>query len=260
LFLNSYAGGMSNNMRAFTIITCIISAIDAFSFVPSLEQRYFGSGSHQLLKAASGDATILPFDPRYSAEGPVGFGDFIIDKEGGPTEEELEETNLVKIVNLNCTDLEVNTLVWKCLGYRYNPQTKSWDNEGCFPKWKEKYPSPPDLIGMQRKYSPEIDKPSLRSNQALVRSIPSQNKQNLKQYLRPYGFNGYKYEGLTPNMTRRAQCTNWLLYYKLNLFGVSLEELIRRKQERQEAIKREDDEIAARGEERPWRAPTDEAY
>ena len=210
--------------------------------------------------AASGDKMILPFDPRYSAEGPVGFGEFIIDREGGPTEEELVLENLVKIVNENCTDLEANTLVWKCLGYRYDATEKVWRNDECFPKWKERYPNPPDFIGMQRIYEPEIDKPSLRSNQALVRSIPSESKQNLKEHLKPYGFKGYKYETLTPNKTRRAQCTNWLIYYKLNLFGVSLEELIERKKQREEAIAKDDAEYESKGEEKPWRSPVQEAY
>lgn len=33
-----------------------------------------------------------------------------------PTAEELAETNLVKIVKLQCKDEEVNMLAWKCLG------------------------------------------------------------------------------------------------------------------------------------------------
>jgi hypothetical protein len=53
--------------------------------------------------------------------------------------------------------------------------------------------------------------------------------------LRPEGFNGFKLAELTPNKTRRAQCANWLLYYREALFGVSLEELQRRKAEDVEA-------------------------
>ena len=34
-----------------------------------------------------------------------------------------------------------------------------------------------------------------------------------------------QYKGLTPNKTRRAQCANWILYYREALFGKSLEEL-----------------------------------
>ena len=40
--------------------------------------------------------------------------------------------------------------------------------------------------------------------------------------LRPEGFNGFKLAELTPNKTRRAQCANWLLYYREALFGVKL--------------------------------------
>lgn len=42
----------------------------------------------------------------------------------------------------------------------------------------------------------------------------------------------YAEDGLTPNMTRRAQVANWLLYYRRELRGVSIEELKRRREER----------------------------
>ena len=87
---------------------------------------------------------------------------------------------------------QVNTLVWKCLGYRFDEQNEVWTCEKVFPKWVEKFPSPPDLIGMRREYTKEIDKPSLKSNQALVKSVPVDNKQSLKTHLRPLGFTGYK--------------------------------------------------------------------
>ena len=67
------------------------------------------------------------------------------------------------------TDLEVNTLVWKCLGYRFDDINEQWEATEVFPLWKERFPNPPDLIGMRREYSKEIDTPSLRSNQALSR-------------------------------------------------------------------------------------------
>lgn len=58
-------------------------------------------------------------------------------------------------------------------------------------------------------------------------------KQSLKQYLRPLGFRGYQYTELTPNLTRRAQCTNWLLYYREVLFGYTIEELQEQRRIRQ---------------------------
>ena len=61
-----------------------------------------------------------------------------------------------------------------------------------FPNWKERFPTPPDFIGMQRVYSREVDQASLRSNQALVRSIPADNKQSLKTQLKPLGWKGYQ--------------------------------------------------------------------
>jgi hypothetical protein len=99
---------------------------------------------------------------------------------------------LLRILKIECSDLEANTLVWKCLGYRFDTGAEEWTTAEVFPKWKVNFPSPPDLIGMQRIYSKEIDRASLKANQALVRSIPVDNKQSLKVHLKPLGFTGYQ--------------------------------------------------------------------
>ena len=204
------------------------------------------------------DPFLPAADPMYMNRGPVGENDFIVSRTAGPTKEELSNENILRIVRIESSDLEVNTLVWKCLGYRFDPETESWSNDQCFPKWREKYPTPPDLIGMQRIYSPEVDKPSLRANQALVRSIPADNKQSLKAHLKPLGFSGYKYAELTPNKTRRAQCANWLIYYREELFGYSVEELRERRQR-----KKEEEERKAKAEEKEgddWKPPVKEVF
>jgi hypothetical protein len=143
-----------------------------------------------------GPEILQPFvpamDPKYSVRGPVGEGEFIISRSGPPTAEEMSNEQMLKIVKLECTDLEVNTLVWKCLGYRFNEEEEAWKPTEVFPNWKERFPEPPDFIGMQRIYSREVDQPSLRSNQALVRSIPADNKQSLKTQLKPLGWKGYQ--------------------------------------------------------------------
>lgn len=175
----------------------------------------------------------------YRVRGSIGGGDFVISRSGDPTPEELSNENVLRIVNTECTDLEANTLVWKCLGYRYDPESEAWTSEGVFPKWRERYPSPPDFIGMQRVYEREVDQVSLRSNQALVRSVPVEHKQSLKRHLRPLGFRGFQYSELTPNLTRRAQCSNWLLYYREELFGYTVDELLERKRAKMEKEERE---------------------
>jgi len=150
-----------------------------------------------------------------------------------PTAEELTNDNILRIIMLHSTDQETNELVWRCLGYRYDPETNEWDNTDVFPKWKDKYPTPPDLIGVRRIYTKEVDGPVLRANQALVRSIPMDYKNGIRQHLFGIdGFKGLKMEGLTPNKTRRAQCANWLLFYREALFGKSISQL---KKERQDA-------------------------
>jgi hypothetical protein len=89
-------------------------------------------------------------DPMWICRGPVGEEDFVVSREGLPTEDELANENILRIVRIQCSDLEVNTLVWKCMGYRFNPETEQWLSSDCFPNWRERYPSPPDFVGMQR--------------------------------------------------------------------------------------------------------------
>ena len=192
----------------------------------SSSSRDINAERKEALGLQSGGPDILqPYlpamDPNYATTGPIGNGNFIISRDGGPTIDELGNDQMLSIVRSECTDLEVNTLVWKCLGYRLNFSSSSSNNnnnsvvdsddetknnsgvgegeEECewtpsevFPKWKERYPTPPDFINMKRVYSREVDQDSLKSNQALVRSIPMEFKQSLKGALKPLGWKGYK--------------------------------------------------------------------
>lgn len=211
---------------------------------------------------------FLPaMDPLYSCKGPVGDKEFVLCRTGEPTNEELSNENILKIVQIQCTDLEVNTLVWKCLGYRFDVNSESWQNDSVYPNWRERYPEPPDFVGMKRIYRKEVDEPSLRCNQALVRSIPMEYKQSLKPALKPLGFRGYQYAELTPNKTRRAQCANWLIYYRDHLFGYTVEELRERRrqsteqQQQQEQQKRSTDGGGTtNSEEEEWKPPVREVF
>jgi hypothetical protein len=89
-------------------------------------------------------------DPLWMCRGPVGEGEFVVTREGGPTVAELANENILRIVRIECSDLEVNTLVWKCMGYRFDPEKEEWIASDCFPNWRERYPTPPDFIGMRR--------------------------------------------------------------------------------------------------------------
>jgi Domain of unknown function (DUF1823) len=95
-------------------------------------------------------------------------------------------------------DATVNQLVWHYLGYRYDSSTEKWDTSEVALEWRDEYPQPPDFIDSR----PAIVK--------LTRSIPSENKQILKQKL---GFKGYKIGEFGPRQTRRATAANWLLSY-----------------------------------------------
>uniref|UniRef100_A0A7S0JEB5 Uncharacterized protein n=1 Tax=Calcidiscus leptoporus TaxID=127549 RepID=A0A7S0JEB5_9EUKA len=149
-----------------------------------------------------------------------------------PPPDDISDEVLLKIVLQETTDEETNALVWKYLGYRRSTQTDAWDATFVFPKWAERYPQPPDLIGVTRTYTREVDEPVLRAVQSLQRSVPTEHKKGLVRTLKPLGWSGYILDGLTPNKTRRAQVANWLLYYRTALHGVPLDELQRRKAER----------------------------
>lgn len=125
--------------------------------------------------------------------------------------EELSNENLVKIVNLEASDVECNILCWKCLGYRYDNVTETWNNEEVFPRWKEKYPLPPDLIGVERIYDPQVDQPVRDASVSLIRSIPRDFKGGVRSLV-SYGFQPYKLTELTPNKTRRAQVSLLISY------------------------------------------------
>ncbi|QSJ14256.1 DUF1823 family protein [Nostoc sp. UHCC 0702] len=95
-------------------------------------------------------------------------------------------------------DVTVNQLVWYYLGYRYNSSSEKWDNSEVPQEWRDEYPQPPDFID------------SRPATVKLTRSIPTENKQLLKEKL---GFKGYKIGEFGPRQTRRATAANWLLSY-----------------------------------------------
>lgn len=151
---------------------------------------------------------------------------------------ELSNSNLIKIVNLECSDLECNYLAWKCLGYIFDENTSKFVlSPAVFPKWAAKYPEPPDLIGLTRNHSPEVDKPVRDASMNLMRSIPRDYKGGVRT-LENEGFKGYKLKELTPNKTRRAQLVNWMIYYREKLYGKTVEQL--REERMQEAQKAEE--------------------
>ena len=245
---------------------------DASSLTRPIHQLFASSTSSDTTantkeeeKSNNGPDILQPYlpamDPKYSANGPIGVSkNFIISRAGPPTIEELSNEQMLSIVNIECTDLEVNTLVWKCLGYRFNEENEEWTPSEVFPKWKERYPDPPDFIGMKRVYSREIDQDSLRSNQALVRSIPAENKQSLKKHLKPLGWKGYQYKELTPNKTRRAQCANWLIFFREELFGYTIEELKEKRELKREAEAAAEAKRLEMGEEKEWKPPVKEVF
>jgi len=103
------------------------------------------------------------------------------------------------ILNEEIDDNTVNQMVWHYLGYCYDETNNVWDTTNVAPEWRDEYPTiPPDFIA------------SRLASVKLTRSIPSENKQLLKEQL---GFKGYKIGEFGPRQTRRATVANWLLSY-----------------------------------------------
>ena len=75
-----------------------------------------------------------------------------------------------------------------------------------------------------------------------------------------------QYKELTPNKTRRAQCANWLLYYREELFGYTVEELRERrrlkkeKEEEERRIKEEEAKKSGKDVEDEWKPPVKEVF
>jgi hypothetical protein len=190
---------------------------------------------HRTIVTAAADDTTLPDDPPpdESSFGAPAWS-------GADGQDPISNEVLLKIVLSQNSDAEVNKLVWQCLGYTASMDLDAetlevcevWSPENVFPKWAAAYPTPPDVIGVTRKYFPEIDAPVKAAVGALTRSVQQEHKQGIKTTLKHYGWKGYKMDGLTPNMTRRAQAANWLLYYRRELRGVSIETLKKRREER----------------------------
>ncbi|WP_448572575.1 DUF1823 family protein [Trichothermofontia sp.] len=110
----------------------------------------------------------------------------------------LDRTTIQAIVADTLPDEVVNQLVWRALGYRYDPVQRCWDNRQVAAEWRDRYPEPPNFLE------------SRPATVQLTRSIPPENKQLLKEEL---GFAGYKVGELQPRLTRRATAANWLLSY-----------------------------------------------
>lgn len=100
------------------------------------------------------------------------------------------------ILNDEVEDAIANALVWESLGYRWQPESQTWDVRGVDVSWRQEYPEPPDFIA------------SRPATVKLTRSIPPAHKQLLKEHL---GFKGYTVAELVPRKTRRATLVNWLL-------------------------------------------------
>lgn len=150
------------------------------------------------------------------------------------TAEELEDARLLQLL-LQKRDEELNVLAWKCLGYRYINYGAgyAWDTTYVFPKWRQRYPIPPDLVGVSG------DTPETIAAVEFLASTTAEKYQDAVE--RHCKSQGLRYIGkqVNPAATRKVQVTQWLMFYRDEYFGVPMEELQRRKQQQQQAHKKE---------------------
>lgn len=139
--------------------------------------------------------------------------------------EELEDERLMALL-MQKRDEELNILTWKCLGYKYVAigAGYAWDTAGVFPKWRSKYPIPPDLAGLNG-YTPE----TIEAVEFLVRLTAQEYHDALERHAKSRGLR-YSPKHVSPTATRKVEVTQWLMYYRDKYFGMPTEELLRRKQ------------------------------
>lgn len=66
---------------------------------------------------------------------------------------------------------------------------------------------------------------------------------------------------LTPNKTRRAQCANWIVYYREELFGYTVEELREKRRLKKEAEAAAEAKAKEDGQEvNEWKPPVKEVF
>lgn len=121
--------------------------------------------------------------------------------------------DIMGLVRQDVPDEWVNEIARTLLGWRRTSDGR-WDAANVPPEWAKSYPhDPPDFIGSPDDYSPQRDMPVRKAGQKLSLSVPGPYKQILKEVLRPHGFRGWLIKDLTPNRTRRAVVSNWILYW-----------------------------------------------
>ena len=108
---------------------------------------------------------------------------------------------LLLVIEDKLSDVFVCELIWERLFYTRERKTNDWSSSSLTPNyWSEKFVKAPQII------SERI------ASVHLMRSIPREHKQGLKNYL---NFKGYKINELYPRRTRRATAVNWLIYWTI---------------------------------------------
>ena len=108
---------------------------------------------------------------------------------------------LFLILEDKVSDVFVCELVWERLFYKKALPGNDWITTPLTPfYWSEKFVKSPQIISERL------------ASVYLMRSIPKEHKQGLKNFL---NFKGYKIDELYPRRTRRATAVNWLIYWAI---------------------------------------------
>ena len=111
----------------------------------------------------------------------------------------LSKKLLFLILEDKVSDVFVCKLIWERLFYLEKATINYWSSSQKTPLyWSEKFVKAPQIIS---------ERPA---SIHLTRSIPSEHKQGLKEFL---NFRGYKINELYPRRTIRATAVNWLIYW-----------------------------------------------
>lgn len=112
-------------VRSFTLTPLLPRAVSLHSTCSELGAA---ASENEKTPAKIQPDILEPFlpaaDPMYPVRGLVGEGDFILSRRGVPLEEELSNENLLRILRIECSDLEVRVNV-------LYGEARSWERHEC---------------------------------------------------------------------------------------------------------------------------------
>lgn len=178
------------------LMTIESSSQQSSTETPTTPRGWAACRHHFLSQEATSDQQSLDFPGAHFAPPPGLTGQDLLD-----------------IIQGRAPDAWVNEILRALLGWR-QLETGEWDDTHVETKWRDAYKQgPPDFIGRDGYYEPSFDRPVKAAVTNLTRSVPPKYKPVFREVTQPLGFKGWRIHQLTPNLTRRAQAVNWIVYW-----------------------------------------------